>query len=61
VYDIRVLFLVGRGPSDAETMARMFLLPAWLWASVWMLASVGMLGWTLLATRARRSPWIRTT
>ena len=51
VYDIRVLFLVHGGQSDADTMARLFALPAWLWASVWMLMSVGMLTWTLARTR----------
>ena len=51
VYDIRVLFLLDGGHSDAETMARLFLLPAWLWASLWMLMSVGMLTWTLWMTR----------
>ena len=50
VYDIRVLFLVD-GPSDAATMARLFLLPAWFWAALWMLMSVAMLGWTLWRTR----------
>lgn len=50
VYNIRVLFLVD-GPSDAETMARLFLAPAWLWASAWMIISVAMLGWTLWITR----------
>ncbi len=53
VYDIRVLYLVD-GPSDAATMARLFLLPAWLWASAWMLIAVGMLAATLWTTRARR-------
>jgi Peptidase M50B-like len=53
VYDIRVLFLVN-GRSDAETMARLFLAPAWLWASLWMIASVAMLAWTLRITRGRR-------
>jgi Peptidase M50B-like len=52
VYDIRVLFLVN-GPSDAATMARLFLLPAWFWAATWMLLSVAMLGWTLWSTRGR--------
>jgi Peptidase M50B-like len=52
VYDIRVLFLVD-GPSDAATMARLFLLPAWFWAATWMLMSVAMLGWTLWSTRGR--------
>ena len=52
VYDIRVLFMVD-GPSDAATMARLFLLPAWFWAATWMLMSVAMLGWTLWRTRGR--------
>ena len=50
VYDIRVLYLVD-GPSDAVTMAGLFLLPAWLWATAWMLAAVVMLGATLWMTR----------
>ena len=53
VYDIRVLYLVD-GPSDAATMAALFVLPTWLWASAWMLLAVGMLGATLWTTRARR-------
>jgi hypothetical protein len=53
VYHIRVLFLVS-GPSDADTMARLFLAPAWFWASAWMLVSVLMLAWTLRMTRGRR-------
>jgi hypothetical protein len=53
VYDIRVLFLIDRGPSDAATMARLFLLPSWVWATLWMLLSVTMLGATLWATRGR--------
>jgi hypothetical protein len=52
VFDIRMLFLV-HGRSDAETMARLFLLPAWLWAGAWMIISVAMLAWTLRATRGR--------
>jgi hypothetical protein len=56
VFDIRVLFLVERGPSDAQTMARLFLLPAWLWAAAWMGLSVAMLGATLWLTRDRRRP-----
>ena len=52
VYDIRVLFMVD-GPSDAATMARLFLLPAWFWAATWMLMSVALLGWTLWRTRGR--------
>ena len=57
VYDIRVLFHVDGGHSDAETMATLFLLPAWLWASAWMLVSVGMLAWTLWITRVRNQQW----
>ena len=53
VYDIRVLFLIDRGDSDAATMARLFLLPSWMWATAWMLMSVAMLGATLWMTRAR--------
>lgn len=55
VFDIRVLFLVKGGPSDAATMARLFLLPAWFWASAWMLMSLAMLGATLWLTRGRRA------
>jgi peptidase M50B-like protein len=51
VYDIRVLFLVESGRSDAATMARLFLLPEWVWAAAWMALSVAMLAWTLRATR----------
>jgi hypothetical protein len=51
VFDIRVLFLLTGGHSDAETMARLFLLPAWAWASLWMSLSIGLLTWTLLRTR----------
>ena len=50
VYDIRVLFLVHVGYSDADTMARLFVLPAWFWAAVWMLVSIAMLTWTLVRT-----------
>jgi hypothetical protein len=50
VYDIRVLFLVRVGYSDADTMARLFVLPAWFWAAVWMLVSIAMLTWTLVRT-----------
>ena len=53
VYDIRVLFLIDRGQSDAATMARLFLLPSWVWAAAWMLMSVAMLGATLWMTRGR--------
>jgi hypothetical protein len=51
VYDIRVLFLVESGRSDAATMARLFLLPEWVWAAAWMAISVGMFAWTIRATR----------
>jgi len=52
VFNIRELFLV-HGPSDAQTMARLFLAPAWLWASLWMAMSVAMLVWTLRHTGGR--------
>ena len=51
VYDIRVLFEIDRGPSDAATMARLFLLPSWVWATTWMLVSIGMLAATVRKTR----------
>ena len=51
VFDIRVLFLLHGGHSDADTMARLFVLPMWTWASTWMLISIGLLTWTLLRTR----------
>ena len=54
VYDIRVLFQIDRGPSDAVTMARLFLLPSGVWAAGWMLVSVAMLCATLWTTRGRR-------
>ena len=50
VFDIRVLFFV-RGRSDADTMARLFLAPAWFWAALWMSISLVMLLSTLRATR----------
>ncbi len=53
VFDIRVLFSVDGGPSDAATMARLFLAPSWVWASMWMLMAVAMLGGTLWMTRGR--------
>jgi hypothetical protein len=54
VYDIRVLFQIDRGPSDAATMARLFLLPSGVWAAGWMVVSAAMLGATLWTTRGRR-------
>lgn len=51
VFDIRVLFLLNGGHSDAATMASLFLVPTWAWASLWMLISIGLLTWTLLRTR----------
>lgn len=53
VYDIRVLYLVD-GSSDAATMARLFLLPAWVWATLWMGVAIAMLAGTLWITRGRR-------
>lgn len=52
VYDIRVLFLVD-GMTDAVAMSRLFLLPAWIWATAWMLLSLALLGATLWLTRDR--------
>jgi hypothetical protein len=54
VYDIRVLFLV-EGRTDAVAMSRLFLLPAWLWATAWMVLSLALLGATLWLTRDRGS------
>jgi hypothetical protein len=54
VYDIRTLFLLNHAPSDAETMRSLFLLPSWIWATLWMAISVAMLGGTLWVTRATR-------
>lgn len=53
VYDIRVLFLIDGGPSDAATMSGLFLAPSWLWASLWMLTSVAMLIATVWVTGGR--------
>jgi hypothetical protein len=53
VYNIRVLFQIERGPSDARTMEELFLLPSWMWATTWMLMSIAMLGGTLWVTRER--------
>jgi len=52
VFDIRMLFFV-HGASDAATMARLFLVPSWFWAAVWMSLSAVMLVSTLRATRGR--------
>jgi len=54
VFDIRVLFLGGIGPTDADAMAAVLLLPAWFWASAWMATSLAMLGGTLWLTRGAR-------
>jgi hypothetical protein len=53
VYDIRILFLIDGGPSDAATMARLFLAPAWMWATMWMVISIAMLCATIWSTRGR--------
>jgi hypothetical protein len=50
VFDIRVLYLVD-GSSDAVTMARLFLMPAWVWATLWMTVAVALLAATLWGTR----------
>lgn len=54
VFDIRVLFMVHGGRSDAETMASIFLLPAEVWATMWMVTSVALLAWTLWVTRVKK-------
>lgn len=54
VYDIRVLFRIDHGPSDAATMSGLFLLPSWIWATLWMLTSIALLGGTIWATRGAR-------
>lgn len=51
VYDIRVLFLVAGAHSDADTMAGIFLLPSWIWAGAWMLASIALFAATIRRTR----------
>jgi hypothetical protein len=51
VYDIRGLFLLGRRQSDAATMAGLFLAPPWVWATLWMIMGIAMLGATLWMTR----------
>jgi hypothetical protein len=53
VYDIRVLFLIDGGPSDAATMAELFLAPSWMWATAWMGIAIAMLAGTSWATRGR--------
>ncbi len=53
VYDIRVLFMIDRGSSDAVTMAKLFRLSPWVWATMWMLSSVALLAATLWMTRGR--------
>jgi hypothetical protein len=55
VFDIRVLFLISGQASDAETMARLFALPSWFWASMWMSVSVVLFLWTIGVARFRRS------
>jgi Peptidase M50B-like len=54
IYDLRILFLIDRGPSDAATMAKLFLLPPWVWATTWMVMSLLMLLVTLRLTARRR-------
>jgi len=53
VYDIRVLFLAHGANSDADAMAKLFLLPSGFWAGAWMAVSVLMLLSTLWMTRGR--------
>ncbi len=54
VYDIRVLFFISGQPSDAETMARLFVLPSWFWATTWMALSVLLFLWTIGVVKFRR-------
>ena len=54
VYDIRVLFSIKGQPSDAETMARLFALPSWFWATTWMTLSALLFLWTIGVARRRR-------
>ncbi|MBI5493634.1 MAG: M50 family metallopeptidase [Deltaproteobacteria bacterium] len=53
LYDIRILFSVSDGHSDALSMEKLFLLPYWFWAGGWMLASAVMVAATLWLTRTR--------
>ena len=54
VYDIRALFFIRGQPTDAETMAQLFVLPSWFWATTWMALSVLLLLWTIGAVKFRR-------
>jgi hypothetical protein len=56
VYDLRVLLRIDHGPSDAATMQELFLLPSWVWATLWMMTSVAMLGGTLWMTASPLTP-----
>ena len=48
--DIRTLFSLDRATSsDARTMQSVFWLPAWFWALLWLVLSLGMAYETLIA------------
>jgi hypothetical protein len=54
--DIKGLFGYGfqTGVSDAHAMARLTALPAVFWAAVWMVVSLGAMGWGLRSILRRR-------
>ena len=54
VYDIRVLYLVGRSVRRRDAWQQLFLLPAAVWATAWMLVAIAMLGATIWKTRGAR-------
>jgi hypothetical protein len=50
LFDIRTLFKIksrSGGESDAHTLQRLFYLPAWFWAFLWMAISLGFMFETL--------------
>lgn len=50
LFDIRVLFSLGNSKkimSDAHTLQKLFFLPYWFWAFLWLGTSGFMLYWTL--------------
>ena len=50
LFDIRILFSFGKTTggvaSDAHTLQKLFYLPYWFWAFLWMGLSLGMMYWT---------------
>jgi len=58
VLDIRVLYSVSER-SDAVTMATLFWLPSWFWATSWMVLALAALALALragLRSQARATP-----